>query len=272
MKYSEIYLLGVILGWILWGIITLFAILITWSCRAYTKSEEGFKYKLQWTSVVQAIFFLMVAILFLIFKWNKLHILWIIPVIFLSTHFFVSHNIPILSPLVIYVTKVYLSIVLIGRDLKGGFDELLYDGSFKRGQLSLERRLEIIRILAQKRIQLDSVLTNEEKASSITDLTSNNILLMKQPEAAIVNIVASYLEYKLLGLSDEKNLTTIEKTRHFFKKGIMPFKLTLANYIKYSIELECTYEQAKSITDDFIEDATKETISFFLIEKKTELS
>lgn len=264
---------SVILGWILWGIITLFAALLTWGCRSYAKSEEGFKCNFQWTNVVQTLFFLIIAILFLIFKWNKLHILWIAPLIFLSSHLFVSYNIPILSPIVIYVTKVYLSIVLLGIDLKGGFDELLYDGSFKRGQLGLARRFEIIRTLAEKRIQFDSTLSNEEKSNTIANLISNNTLLINLPEAKIVNIVASYLEYKLLGLSDKKILTTIERTRHFFgKKGIMPLELTLANYIKYRIELECSYEQAKSIRDDFIEDAIKETSNFFLIEKNTELS
>ncbi|MDD5010722.1 MAG: hypothetical protein PHQ00_01210 [Phycisphaerae bacterium] len=273
MDESVIQILNVVFGWILWGILVFYVILMAWACRAYTNPGDKnlFKCTLQWANIIQAVFFLVVTILFLIFRWNKLHILWVIPVIFLCSNFFVAYNVPIFSPLIIYITKVYLSIILIGRNLEGGFDELLYAGNFKRGQLGIERRYEIIRHLAEKRIQFDSKLSDEEKSNRILNLTSNNILLMRLPEGIIVNIIASYLGDKLLGLSDEKNLTKIEKVRHFFKKGIMPFELTLANYIKYSIGLECTYEQAKSISDDFIENAIKETMDFFLTEKNIEL-
>ncbi len=99
-----------IIGWIIWAILAFFAISFVFGCRKYAKSGKGF----QWATGVQTFFFWTIAILFLIFGWNKLHILWITPVMFFVAQFLVLGGIPILSPIVLFATKLFLSVILIG--------------------------------------------------------------------------------------------------------------------------------------------------------------
>lgn len=99
-----------IIGWIVWGILFFLAISFAFSCRVYAKSGKEF----QWATGVQTFFFWIIAILFLIFEWNKIHILWVAPTAFFVAQFLVLGRVPILSPLVLFVTRIFLNVVLIG--------------------------------------------------------------------------------------------------------------------------------------------------------------
>jgi hypothetical protein len=99
-----------IISWIVWGILAFFAITFAFGCRRSAKSGQGF----QWATGVQTLFFWIIAILFLVFGWNKLHILWITPVAFFLSQFLVLGGIPILSPIVLFATKIFFYIILIG--------------------------------------------------------------------------------------------------------------------------------------------------------------
>jgi len=99
-----------IIGWIAWGILAFLALSFVFSCRVYAKSGKEF----QWATGVQTFFFCIIAILFLIFEWNKLHILWAVPVAFFVAQFLVFVRVSILSPLVLSVTRIFLNVVLVG--------------------------------------------------------------------------------------------------------------------------------------------------------------
>jgi len=100
----------IIVGWIVWIVLAFLAVSFVFSCRVYAKSGKAF----QWATGVQTLFFWIIAILFIVFGWNKLHILWVTPVAFLSSQFLVLGGIPILSPIILFATKIFLSIVLVG--------------------------------------------------------------------------------------------------------------------------------------------------------------
>lgn len=55
-----------------------FAFSLTLGCWKYIKAGQGF----QMATGVQAIFFWIIVVLFLVFGWNKIHILWIAPLAF----------------------------------------------------------------------------------------------------------------------------------------------------------------------------------------------
>jgi len=99
-----------IIGWIVWVALAFFAFSLAFGCRTCAKAKEGFS----WATAVQAFFFCVSAILFLIFGWNKLHILWVAPVAFFTAQFLVLSRIPILSSLVLFATGAFLKIILIG--------------------------------------------------------------------------------------------------------------------------------------------------------------
>ena len=99
-----------IIGWIIWGIVAIWALSFAFGCRSHTKSGQDF----QWATGVQTFFLWLITILFLVFDLNKLHILWIAPAAFFTAQLLVFVGIPILSPLVLFVTRIFLNIVLIG--------------------------------------------------------------------------------------------------------------------------------------------------------------
>ena len=99
-----------IIGWIIWAVLAYYAVLFAFGCRRFAKSGQGF----QLATGVLTFFFWVIAILFLIFRWNKLHILWVVPAAFFSAQFLVHGGIPILSPLVLFATRIFLFFILIG--------------------------------------------------------------------------------------------------------------------------------------------------------------
>ena len=100
----------IIIGWIVWGIVAFLAISFACGCRSYSKSGQGF----QWTTGVQTFFWWVIAILFLIFEWNKLHMLWIAPILFFFAQLLVLGKVPLLSPIILFATRILFGIILIG--------------------------------------------------------------------------------------------------------------------------------------------------------------
>jgi len=99
-----------IIGWITWIILVLLSFSLVLGCRNSAKSGKNF----QWATGTQALFLFLIAILFLILDWKKLHILWIAPVAFFSAQFLVLGGTPILSPLALFFTRMFLNVVLVG--------------------------------------------------------------------------------------------------------------------------------------------------------------
>jgi len=62
-----------VIGWIIWCLLVLFAISLTFGCWKYIKTGQ----RLQMATCIQTLFFWIVVILFLIFEWDKVHIIWI---------------------------------------------------------------------------------------------------------------------------------------------------------------------------------------------------
>ncbi len=134
-----------IIGWTAWGIVVLVAGLLSYGCRSHVKHRQYFNLG----AGVQMLCFWVIVILFLIFEWNKLHLLWIAPLSFLVTSLFFSYllafaKLPmplililfgLLSP-ILMATRIFLGILLIGiekpsnyytelvkRDFTGGTNE-----------------------------------------------------------------------------------------------------------------------------------------------------
>lgn len=223
-----------LVGWIVWGIIACLAISFSFGCRSYAKSGHSF----QWATGVQTFFWWIIAILFLIFGWNKLHILWIGLIAFFSAQHFALGTIPILSPLILFATRMFLRIILIG------IEKPLGAGS--------GNKIDLIRSLAKKRIRSDSFAS--KLVGDINNISET--MLMSLPEATIVTIVETYWQLKNQGLSVKEILESIENHRASFgDSGILPSQLTLPNYIKYRIRLE--HSNGAPISDDFIDEAVQ---------------
>lgn len=71
-----------VIGWIIWGIVAFWALSWTIGCRTNMRSQEG----LQMATAVLTFFWWVVAILFLIFDWSRLHILSIAPAAFVMAY------------------------------------------------------------------------------------------------------------------------------------------------------------------------------------------
>jgi hypothetical protein len=211
-----------IIGWVVWGIVAFLAISFARGCRSYAKSGQGF----QWASGVQTFFWWLIAIIFLIFEWNKLHILWIAPISFFSAQFLVLGSVPILSPIILFATRMFLGIILIGIEKTEGLSTLY--GGVNSDKIGL------IKNLAKKRVQNDPI------ASMLGDIDSlSETMLMGLPEATIVTIVETWAILRKQGLRDKEILQRIEAHRASFGGyGDLPDPLTLQSYIKYRLDLE----------------------------------
>jgi DNA-directed RNA polymerase subunit RPC12/RpoP len=124
-----------IIGWVFWAILVFFAVSFAYGCRTYAKLGHGF----QWATAIQTFFCWLIAILFLVFGWNKLHILWVAPIAFFSAQFLVL-GVPILTPIVLFATKMFLAIILLGvrkPDFPGSYS----NSEIKKRALNIEDSL-----------------------------------------------------------------------------------------------------------------------------------
>jgi hypothetical protein len=99
-----------IIGWFTWLFDVYLALTFAYGCRKSAVAGVGF----QWATAVQTFFWWIIAIIFLITSWNKLHIIWIMPVGFISASFITLGNIPIISHIVLVVTRLFMSVILFG--------------------------------------------------------------------------------------------------------------------------------------------------------------
>jgi len=235
-----------IFGWIVWGIVAFLAVSFAWGCRSYAKAGQGF----QWATGVQTFFWWIIAIIFLIFKWNKLHILWVAPIAFFSAQFLVLGGVPILSPIILSATRMFLSIILIGIEKP---EEISIPISGVRPD-----KIELIRNLTKKRVENDPI------ASMLGDIDSlPETMLMGLPEATIVTIVETWAILRKQGMGEEEILRRIEDYRASFGDyGDLPKPLTLQNYIKYRLGLE--HAHGAPISEEFIDYAIEAAKQTFL--------
>ena len=67
-----------IIGWMAWVVTSYFAITFAYGCRLYARRGIGF----QWATALQTMLFWVAAIVFLTAPVSKLHLIWIVPLIF----------------------------------------------------------------------------------------------------------------------------------------------------------------------------------------------
>lgn len=76
----------------------------------------------------------------MVFGWNKLHILWVTPIAFFSAQFLVLGGVPILTRIVLFATKMFLAIILLGVR-KPNFPDSYSKSEIKKRALNIEDSL-----------------------------------------------------------------------------------------------------------------------------------
>lgn len=100
-----------IFGWIVWGVIAIFALSWAYGLRVYTKKGQPVPVAM----AVQTLFLWVVAIVFLFVGSSKLNILWIAPICFVASFYLtLARRVPVLTPLVKWFTGLFVEIVLLG--------------------------------------------------------------------------------------------------------------------------------------------------------------
>jgi hypothetical protein len=99
-----------IIGWIIWGIITLLAISWAYGCRVYFAQKSGF----QIATGLQTFSWWIISLVFFVFPLNKLHILWVAPLAFWAARIIVYFPVPIITPVILFFTNIFLILILIG--------------------------------------------------------------------------------------------------------------------------------------------------------------
>ena len=104
-----------IIGWVTWAFSVFLAFSFAYGCRMTVRSGQSF----QWATAVQTFFWWVIAVVFLFAPFNKLHILWLLPTLFFSAQFLVHLRIPLLTPVVIFLTHIFMKLVLFGTGVSG---------------------------------------------------------------------------------------------------------------------------------------------------------
>jgi hypothetical protein len=100
-----------ILAWTIWAIVAFLAVSWAYGLRAYTKKGQSVPIAM----AVQTLFLWVIAVVFLFVSYSKLHILWVIPLCFvLSFYLTLARRVPILTPVVMWFTGLFVEIVLLG--------------------------------------------------------------------------------------------------------------------------------------------------------------
>lgn len=99
-----------LVGWVVWAVIASTA--VVWAHTLRTMAKVGYSFQI--ALGVQTFFFWLISIFFLVLDYSKLHILWIAPLSFFTAMFLVLVGIPIVSPVVLFLTEVFVNIVLLG--------------------------------------------------------------------------------------------------------------------------------------------------------------
>ena len=99
-----------IIGWVTWAFSAYLALSFAYGCRRTVRSGRSF----QWATAVQTFFWWVIAVVFLFAPFNKLHILWLLPVLFFGAQFLVHSRIPILTPVILFLTRIFMALALFG--------------------------------------------------------------------------------------------------------------------------------------------------------------
>ena len=100
-----------VLGWILWSIDAALALSWAFDLRTYT-TKRGQPVPI--AMAVQAFFLWVIAVASLLIGYSNLHILWLAPTCFVASFFLTMGRIPILTPVVMWFTGLFVEIVLLG--------------------------------------------------------------------------------------------------------------------------------------------------------------
>ncbi len=99
-----------IVGWVAWGIVAIMALSWTHGLRVFTRKGQPVPN----ATAVQTFFLWVIAAFFWFTNYSKLHILWVAPVCFLASFFLTLSGVPILTPVVMWITGLFVGIVLMG--------------------------------------------------------------------------------------------------------------------------------------------------------------
>ncbi|MBU1932226.1 hypothetical protein KJ965_06065 [Patescibacteria group bacterium] len=99
-----------IIGWIIWLLVAFLAVSFAFGTRQYAKVRAPS----QNATAVQTFFWWVLAVAFLVSDWNKLHLFWAIPAAFFGGQMVGLGAIPLVSPLVLILTRIFIGIILIG--------------------------------------------------------------------------------------------------------------------------------------------------------------
>lgn len=103
-------------GWLLWAFNVFIACSFVIGCRKTAAAGRGFTT----STAVQTFLFTLNAVLFVCVPISKLHILWSLPTAFLAGMFLGIGAIPLLSPIAVVMTNVFMSVALMGVRLNEG--------------------------------------------------------------------------------------------------------------------------------------------------------
>lgn len=131
-----------IIGWILWGLAILLAFSFSLNARSLIANGGKISSTEFGVALLEGFLFYIVAIIFYFSTLNKLHLIWVIPIIYFGSVSLLLPGIPFISPLLARISlKIFAPLVLIGivsnaeRKLKSEMEEINTEPPLKQTSL-----------------------------------------------------------------------------------------------------------------------------------------
>ena len=104
-----------IIGWILWGIAILLALSFSLNARSLIAKGGRISSTEFGVALLEGFLYFTVVMIFYFTTLNKLHLIWVIPIIYFGSVFLLLPGIPFISPILARISmKVFAPLVLIG--------------------------------------------------------------------------------------------------------------------------------------------------------------
>jgi len=99
-----------IIGWAAWVVSVHLAITSASKCRKMINNRHLF----QWTIAVQSLFLWAIVITFLLFPLNKIHILWLLPILYYCSKFIALSDVPFITPAILSLSHKFMKYSVVG--------------------------------------------------------------------------------------------------------------------------------------------------------------
>jgi hypothetical protein len=124
-----------IIGWAAWAFSVYLAISSASKCRKMINNRHLF----QWTIAVQSLFWWTIVVIFLLFPLNKIHILWLLPILHYCSKFIALSDVPFITPAILSLSHKFMKYSVVGHGSMNWYEIYATNSDTQETSIAWER-------------------------------------------------------------------------------------------------------------------------------------